>query len=85
MGLQITWFIIVAIFWTGFFVLEGFDLGVGILHMVVGKTDTERRVAINTIGPFWTPTRCGSSWAAQPSSQRSRPGTPPGSRRSTWR
>ena len=53
MGLQITWFVIVAVFWTGFFVLEGFDLGVGILHMVVGKTDTERRVAINTIGPFW--------------------------------
>ena len=53
MGLQITWFVIVAVFWTGFFVLEGFDFGVGILHMVVGKTDTERRVAINTIGPFW--------------------------------
>ena len=53
MGLQVAWFIIIAIFWTGFFVLEGFDLGVGALHMVVGKTDVERRVAINTIGPFW--------------------------------
>src|ERR1700759_4489543 len=53
MGLQITWFIIIAFFWTGFFILEGFDLGVGSLHMVVGKTDLERRVAINSIGPHW--------------------------------
>jgi cytochrome d ubiquinol oxidase subunit II len=53
MGLQIFWFIVIAFFWTGFFILEGFDLGVGSLHMVVGKTDTERRVAINSIGPFW--------------------------------
>jgi cytochrome bd ubiquinol oxidase subunit II len=47
------WFIVVAFFWTGFFILEGFDLGVGSLHMVVARTDIERRVAINTIGPFW--------------------------------
>ena len=53
MGLQVFWFIIIAFFWTGFFILEGFDLGVGALHMVVGKTDLERRVAINSIGPFW--------------------------------
>ena len=53
MGLQIVWFVIIAIFWTGFFVLEGFDFGVGALHTFVGKTDLERRVAINTIGPFW--------------------------------
>ena len=53
MGLQIFWFSVIAVFWTGFFVLEGFDLGVGALHAVVGRTDVERRVAINTIGPFW--------------------------------
>ena len=53
MGLQITWYIIIAFFWTGFFILEGFDLGVGVLHGVVGKTDLERRVAINSIGPYW--------------------------------
>src|SRR5271169_2836482 len=47
------WFIIDAIFWCGFFVLEGFDFGVGMLHRVVGKTDIERRVAVNAIGPFW--------------------------------
>ena len=37
MGLQIFWFIVIAIFWTGFFVLEGFDFGVGTLHAVVGQ------------------------------------------------
>ena len=47
------WFIIVALFWVGFFVLEGFDFGVGMLHSFVGKTDVERRIAVNTIGPIW--------------------------------
>ena len=47
--MQTFWFIVIAFFWTGFFVLEGFDLGVGSLHMIVGKTDVERRVAINSI------------------------------------
>jgi cytochrome bd ubiquinol oxidase subunit II len=53
MQLHTVWFIIIAAFWVGFFVLEGFDFGVGMLHMVVGKSETERRVAINTIGPWW--------------------------------
>ncbi|HEX2370642.1 MAG TPA: cytochrome d ubiquinol oxidase subunit II [Acidimicrobiia bacterium] len=53
MDLELVWFGIVAIFWTGFFVLEGFDFGVGALQVVVGKTDLERRVAVNTVGPFW--------------------------------
>lgn len=53
MDLANVWFIIIAIFWVGFFVLEGFDLGVGALHRFVGKDDVERRVAINSIGPFW--------------------------------
>jgi cytochrome bd ubiquinol oxidase subunit II len=47
------WFVIVAFFWVGFLILEGFDFGVGMLHSVVGKNDAERRVAINTIGPTW--------------------------------
>jgi cytochrome d ubiquinol oxidase subunit II len=47
------WFIIIAILWTGFFILEGFDFGVGMLHSVVGRNDAERRAAINTIGPLW--------------------------------
>jgi len=53
MSFQVFWFIAIAVLWTGFFVLEGFDFGVGILRGVVGKTDEERRVAINTIGPLW--------------------------------
>jgi cytochrome d ubiquinol oxidase subunit II len=47
------WYIVIAILWTGFFVLEGFDFGVGMLHSAVGRTDPERRAAINTIGPLW--------------------------------
>ncbi len=47
------WFIIVAVFWVGFFVLEGFDFGVGMLHSFVGRNDEERRVAVNSIGPIW--------------------------------
>ena len=53
MQLHTIWFVIIAIFWVGFFVLEGFDFGVGALHRVVGRTDEERRVAINAIGPLW--------------------------------
>jgi len=53
MTLSTVWFVIIAFFWTGFFVLEGFDFGVGALHKVVGRTDIEQRVAINTIGPVW--------------------------------
>jgi len=53
MQLHTIWFIIIAVFWIGFFVLEGFDFGVGALHRVIGKSETERRVAINTIGPWW--------------------------------
>src|SRR5215469_8761011 len=47
------WFIVIAILWTGFFVLEGFDFGVGMLHSVVGQDDAGRRAVINTIGPLW--------------------------------
>jgi cytochrome bd ubiquinol oxidase subunit II len=51
--LHTLWYLIVAFFWTGFFVLEGFDFGVGMLHVVVGKSDKERKAAIESIGPFW--------------------------------
>jgi cytochrome d ubiquinol oxidase subunit II len=53
MQLHTIWFIIVVVFWIGFFVLEGFDFGVGALHRFIGRDETERRVAINTIGPWW--------------------------------
>jgi cytochrome bd ubiquinol oxidase subunit II len=47
------WFIVIAVLWTGFFILEGFDFGVGMLHGLVGTDDASRRAAINTIGPLW--------------------------------
>jgi cytochrome bd-type quinol oxidase subunit 2 len=53
MSLPTLWFIVVAVFWTGFFVLEGFDFGVGMLHAFVGRDEPEQRTAINAIGPFW--------------------------------
>jgi len=53
MDLNTVWFILIAVLYTGFFVLEGFDFGVGILLPWLGKNDNERRVIINTIGPHW--------------------------------
>lgn len=53
MDLQTIWFILVTVLFTGFFVLEGFDFGVGILHPFMSSDDRERRAIINTIGPFW--------------------------------
>jgi cytochrome bd ubiquinol oxidase subunit II len=53
MSLVPFWFIVIAFFWTGFFILEGFDFGVGMLHDLVGTDDASRRAAINTIGPLW--------------------------------
>jgi cytochrome d ubiquinol oxidase subunit II len=47
------WFIAIAVLWAGYFVLEGFDFGVGILLPVLGRTSTQRRAMINTIGPVW--------------------------------
>src|SRR6516164_5407370 len=47
------WFILIAVLWTGFFILEGFDLGVGTLHGIVGRDEAGRRMVINTIGPLW--------------------------------
>src|SRR5690348_15319926 len=47
------WFIVIAVLWTGFFILEGFDFGVGMLHRVIGGDEAGRRAAINTIGPLW--------------------------------
>ncbi len=53
MTLNTLWFIFVAVLYTGFFVLEGFDFGVGIVLPFLGKDDMQRRVIINTIGPHW--------------------------------
>jgi cytochrome d ubiquinol oxidase subunit II len=53
MDLNTWWFLLIGVLFTGFFVLEGFDYGVGILLPFLGKDDDERRVIINAIGPFW--------------------------------
>jgi cytochrome d ubiquinol oxidase subunit II len=51
--LNTLWFLLIAVLFTGFFFLEGFDYGVGILLPFIAKNDKERRVVINTIGPHW--------------------------------
>lgn len=53
MNLNILWFIIISFLFIGFFFLEGFDFGVGMLVPFLGKTDEERRLMIRTIGPHW--------------------------------
>ena len=52
-NLETLWFVLIAVLWIGFFFLEGFDFGVGILLPFIGKDDNDRRVMINTIGPTW--------------------------------
>lgn len=47
------WFILITVLFTGFFVLEGYDFGVGVLAHILGRNDLEKRVYFNTIGPFW--------------------------------
>lgn len=51
--LNTLWFVLIAVLYIGFFVLEGFDFGVGILMPFIAKNDKERRMVINTIGPHW--------------------------------
>jgi cytochrome bd ubiquinol oxidase subunit II len=53
MHLTTLWFILIAVLWIGYFVLEGFDFGVGVLLPILSRNETERRVLINTIGPVW--------------------------------
>ncbi len=52
MDLHLTWFILVGVLLAGYAILDGFDLGVGALHLFA-KGDTERRLMINSIGPVW--------------------------------
>jgi cytochrome d ubiquinol oxidase subunit II len=53
MDLNTLWFVLISVLFIGYFFLEGFDFGVGILLPFLGKDDTDRRIIINTIGPFW--------------------------------
>lgn len=51
--METLWFGLIAVLWAAFFVLDGFDLGVGLLLPAVARTDADRRVALRSIGPFW--------------------------------
>jgi len=53
MDLPTLWFVILGFFFVGYFVLDGFDFGVGMSLPFLGRDDTDRRVLINTIGPVW--------------------------------
>ncbi|MFI5179979.1 MAG: cytochrome d ubiquinol oxidase subunit II [Thermoanaerobaculia bacterium] len=51
--LQTTWFLLVGVLLVGYAVLDGFDLGVGALHLFLARTDRERRILLNSVGPVW--------------------------------
>jgi cytochrome d ubiquinol oxidase subunit II len=53
MSLNTTWFLLIAVLWVGYFILEGFDFGVGMLLKTVAKTQAERRTLLTTLGPIW--------------------------------
>ena len=72
MSLPDFWYLLIAVLWIGYFFLEGFDFGVGILTRVLGRDDVNRRVLLNTIGPVWDGnevwliTAVGATFAAFP-------------------
>ncbi|AEW95556.1 MULTISPECIES: cytochrome d ubiquinol oxidase subunit II [Streptomycetaceae] len=72
MHLHDVWFVLIAVLWTGYFFLEGFDFGIGILSKLLARDERERRVLINTIGPVWDGnevwllTAAGATFAAFP-------------------
>ena len=53
MALQITWFVLWGVLWTVYFVLDGFDLGAGMLQRFIARDEGERRAALASFGPFW--------------------------------
>lgn len=53
MSLNLIWYVLFVVIIAGYLILDGFDLGVGILHPFVAKNDNERRISLNSIGPIW--------------------------------
>jgi cytochrome d ubiquinol oxidase subunit II len=53
MWLNIVWYILFVVIIAGYLILDGFDLGVGILHIFLAKNDEDRRISLNSIGPIW--------------------------------
>ncbi|KAB8163383.1 cytochrome d ubiquinol oxidase subunit II [Streptomyces sp. 3MP-14] len=72
MELHTLWFVVIAVLWVGYFFLEGFDFGIGVLTGTLARDRAERRVLINTIGPVWDGnevwllTAAGATFAAFP-------------------
>ncbi|AQS68724.1 cytochrome d ubiquinol oxidase subunit II [Streptomyces pactum] len=72
MELHDVWFVLIAVLWTGYFFLEGFDFGVGVLTKLLARDRAEKRVLINAIGPMWDGnevwllTAAGATFAAFP-------------------
>ena len=51
--MPVFWFTMVAVMLAVYVMLDGFDLGTGVLHRIVARTDAERRVVLRAIGPVW--------------------------------
>jgi len=73
--LRLIWWLLLGVLLIGFAIMGGRDLGVGALLPFAARTDEERRVLINIVGPTWGATRSGWSLAAAPSSRPSRRST----------
>lgn len=51
--LQVIWFLLIGVLLAGYAILDGFDLGVGMLHLFIARNDRDRRILLNSIGPVW--------------------------------
>jgi len=68
---RIIWWALLGVLLIGLAVMDGFDLGAAMLSPIIGRSDSERRVVINTVGPVWEGNQVWLSWAA---GRFSRPG-----------
>lgn len=80
MELHDVWFVLIAVLWTGYFFLEGFDFGIGVLTKLLARDRKERRVLINTIGPVWDGNEV---WLLSAAWARPSPPSPSGTPRSS--
>ncbi len=53
MQLSTVWFLLIGFLFSGYAILDGFDLGAGAVHLLVARNDAERRQVLNAIGPVW--------------------------------
>ncbi|BCQ30973.1 hypothetical protein LFLT20_02960 [Limosilactobacillus fermentum] len=83
-ALQLVWFILIAVLFSGFFFLDGFDYGVGMAVKTLATNDEERTQVIQTIGPVWDGNEVWLITAGGPCLPPSRTGTLPCSPVTTW-